>query len=373
MTDQEVFLSPDELRQAELSLVSLVQQSEFAKEMKDLRCSGEVSKQSQVKNLHPLMIKAGILRVGGRLPNIRLLFSFTNATPQILVLSDPEIIQILSYPDPILILSGDHPDPGNIKSQLAKLNNALTEGQNKMDFPELQAQLDIVRNIECKFKQLKDDYYRIAKEEDFQKIETSLFEVNEDIQKLEIPKLSHNSREEADEIEDILENLYTNRNMSQESWSHWTWDVPILSGPYSEESEMTTSLIWGSGLTLVTCYSANLRLSNELPARTWPIDSFYDSLEDFTLNVEEDEAFYPWKVPNVAIAIHSPFVPAHAFDEGKLLKIGYMYQISVKLEEEHLLPHPYITDCTDYDEFWRENNKTGPRSQEVITISLPNL
>ncbi|KAF8786560.1 hypothetical protein HNY73_008257 [Argiope bruennichi] len=66
---------------------------------------------------------------------------------------------------------------GNIKSQLTKLNNALTEGQNKMGIPELQVELDIVLNIERKFEELKDDYY---------KIETSLFEVDDDIQKLEI-------------------------------------------------------------------------------------------------------------------------------------------------------------------------------------------
>ncbi|XP_055944621.1 uncharacterized protein LOC129975584 [Argiope bruennichi] len=68
------YLSPDELRQAEFSLVSLAQQSEFAKEMKDLRFAGEVSRQSQVKNLHPFIDKAGILRVGGRLSNSNLSF-----------------------------------------------------------------------------------------------------------------------------------------------------------------------------------------------------------------------------------------------------------------------------------------------------------
>ncbi|KAF8791008.1 hypothetical protein HNY73_005945 [Argiope bruennichi] len=75
---------------------------------------------------------------------------------------------------------------GNIKSQLTKLNNALTEGRNKMHIPELQTQLGIVLNIERKFEELKDDSYKIAKE-DTQKIETSLFEVDEDIQKFETP------------------------------------------------------------------------------------------------------------------------------------------------------------------------------------------
>ncbi|GFT18837.1 uncharacterized protein NPIL_257451 [Nephila pilipes] len=33
--------------------------------------------------------------------------------------------------------------------------------------------------------------------------------------------------------------------------------------------------------------------------------------------------------------------------------------------EEHLLESPYKTNCTDYEELWKKNNKTGPRSQEM--------
>ncbi|GFT57332.1 hypothetical protein NPIL_449351 [Nephila pilipes] len=31
----------------------------------------------------------------------------------------------------------------------------------------------------------------------------------------------------------------------------------------------------------------------------------------------------------------------------------------------HLLESPYKTNCTDYEDLWRKNNKTGPRSQEM--------
>ncbi|GFS52296.1 uncharacterized protein NPIL_363561, partial [Nephila pilipes] len=34
-------------------------------------------------------------------------------------------------------------------------------------------------------------------------------------------------------------------------------------------------------------------------------------------------------------------------------------------EEQHLLESPYHTNCTDYEGLWKENNKTGPRSQEM--------
>ncbi|GFW18304.1 uncharacterized protein TNCV_4008431 [Trichonephila clavipes] len=78
-----------------------------------------------------------------------------------------------------------------IKSQLTKLNNVLTEGQSKMDMTELQAQLDSVLNIKQKYEALKEEYYRISKEKEFQKVEASIYEVDDDIQKLE--PLKHES------------------------------------------------------------------------------------------------------------------------------------------------------------------------------------
>ncbi|GFW95325.1 DUF1758 domain-containing protein [Trichonephila clavipes] len=77
-----------------------------------------------------------------------------------------------------------------IKSQLTKLNNVLTEGQSKMDIPEIQAQLDSVLNIKQKYEALKEEYYRISKEKEFQKVEASIYEVDDDIQKLEV-SLTH--------------------------------------------------------------------------------------------------------------------------------------------------------------------------------------
>ncbi|GBM96290.1 hypothetical protein AVEN_142051-1 [Araneus ventricosus] len=34
-------------------------------------------------------------------------------------------------------------------------------------------------------------------------------------------------------------------------------------------------------------------------------------------------------------------------------------------KEVHSLPYPYKTDCMDYEDLWKKNNKTGPRSQEM--------
>ncbi|XP_071043395.1 uncharacterized protein [Parasteatoda tepidariorum] len=87
---------------------------------------------------------------------------------------------------------------GSIKNQLTKLNNVLTEGLDNMDISELQAQLDIVLSIQQKFETLRDDYYKIAEEEDFQKVEASLFEVDDDIQKLEKKVFAFLSNENMD-------------------------------------------------------------------------------------------------------------------------------------------------------------------------------
>ncbi|GBM87500.1 hypothetical protein AVEN_97367-1 [Araneus ventricosus] len=188
--------------------------------------------------------------------------------------------------------------------------------------------------------------------------------------KIGIPKFGYYTSDATDEIYSTLRrDLYDNRNLSQEAWSNWTWDIPT--GYSTSHRDMTSSLMLGQdGINFPTCYSANLRLSSELPPLTWSLSDYKDNiqLEQFSLKVETDEAFRPWYIPQIVLAIHSPYVPVQPVTEGEVLKIGYVYLVSVKLEEEQLLPHPYQTDCIDYDALWRENNKTGPRSQEVIAI-----
>ncbi|GFS84055.1 hypothetical protein NPIL_697301 [Nephila pilipes] len=49
-------------------------------------------------------------------------------------------------------------------------------------------------------------------------------------------------------------------------------------------------------------------------------------------------------------------------DQPKLLQL--LKLLCCQKEEEHLLPEPYHTNCTDYEALWQKNNRTGPRSQE---------
>ncbi|GIY40847.1 uncharacterized protein CDAR_367821 [Caerostris darwini] len=129
------------------------------------------------------------------------------------------------------------------------------------------------------------------------------------------------------------------------------------------------------GARFAKCYSANLHLlSNEYPETKEVVHSEEFDLEDeiifcFDLNVREDDMFYPWAENYVTFSIHSPFVPPNLFYDGITLQEGYAYVVSFSLEEEHLQPAPYPTNCTDYVALWEKNNKTGPRSQEVSKFS----
>ncbi|GIY12357.1 uncharacterized protein CDAR_192801, partial [Caerostris darwini] len=93
-------------------------------------------------------------------------------------------------------------------------------------------------------------------------------------------------------------------------------------------------------------------------------------IQYFSLPNREDEAFYPWMVSHIFLSIHSSVIPENPLTMGKALRLGYQYKVSFRLEEEHLLPLPYATNCTDYDALWRQNGKTGPRSQQVSPLTL---
>ena len=60
-------LTTQEVHQAILCCVKLVQQAAYSKELSELSEQHEVSKTSNIKSLHPFTDKEGILRVGGRL------------------------------------------------------------------------------------------------------------------------------------------------------------------------------------------------------------------------------------------------------------------------------------------------------------------
>ncbi|GFU31713.1 uncharacterized protein NPIL_662431 [Nephila pilipes] len=94
----------------------------------------------------------------------------------------------------------------------------------------------------------------------------------------------------------------------------------------------------------------------------------FDEIHYFHLEVGRAETFVPWIPYPVMFFVHSPFVPVNSETEINRLEYGCTYEVRISLEEEHLLPEPYHTNCTDYDSLWEKNNRTGPRSQEMCKI-----
>ena len=62
-------LTTDELSNAKLKLVKLVQETSFKLDIKILQRNGELPHNSRIKSLHPFIDSNGIIRVGGRLAN----------------------------------------------------------------------------------------------------------------------------------------------------------------------------------------------------------------------------------------------------------------------------------------------------------------
>ncbi|GBN31772.1 hypothetical protein AVEN_169556-1, partial [Araneus ventricosus] len=70
--------------------------------------------------------------------------------------------------------------------------------------------------------------------------------------------------------------------------------------------------------------------------------------------------------PSVQIAIHTPYFLPSPFAIGSNYQGGKAYELRLLMEETHLLPSPYQTNCTDYLKSWRENGGKGPVSQTGV-------
>ncbi|GIY14281.1 uncharacterized protein CDAR_503441 [Caerostris darwini] len=122
----------------------------------------------------------------------------------------------------------------------------------------------------------------------------------------------------------------------------------------------------GSDVPYVSCRSRNLRIFNHYEPE---IQKLYGETTRYIQHIyipnNEYEAFYPFMMSPIFFSIHSSVIPENPLTMGKRLRLGHHYKVTFRLEEEHLLPLPYATNCTDYDALWRQNNKRGPRSQQM--------
>ncbi|KAF8778457.1 Retinaldehyde-binding protein 1 like protein [Argiope bruennichi] len=176
-----------------------------------------------------------------------------------------------------------------------------------------------------------------------------------------IPELGYYASDSKTEVVKALRKLYIGNNIPDKFWN-------IKSGLLNTNNDFKTIYVLDTRRDVyVTCYAHNLHLNTSSAPETMSPNVKFpgEFIHVFKIDVNKSETIYLWKIPQIFLAIHSPFVPVHPLWEGIPLKPGHNYIINLRLEEEYLLPYPYHTNCTDYDALWRSNNKAGPRSQEM--------
>ncbi|GBN22079.1 hypothetical protein AVEN_266120-1 [Araneus ventricosus] len=134
-------------------------------------------------------------------------------------------------------------------------------------------------------------------------------------------------------------------------------------------SKPTVSFINVGSTEFAKCYSENLHLyQSRLEGRVEEVDAespFRYGIYYYYLRLYEEESFIPWGQPQAFFAIHSPFNPINPVHYGHAIRSGFTYRIEVKLEEDHLLPPPYATNCKDYNIRLENLNEIKPRSQQM--------
>ncbi|GFT11570.1 uncharacterized protein NPIL_291251, partial [Nephila pilipes] len=167
------------------------------------------------------------------------------------------------------------------------------------------------------------------------------------ISNLVIPKLGYYANDSEDEVRRALLQIYLH-NISHDGSDLWSWTEPF--NTWNEERKIkvkTTFTFYAGRSDYITCYSANLHINSSdeiettqsckynyiLPCESFSLDgtSGTSFLKLFLPSVEEEDTMYPWTVPRILFAIHSPFVPVSPFYEGEFLHSGHMYLINIQM------------------------------------------
>ncbi|XP_055932772.1 uncharacterized protein LOC129962801 [Argiope bruennichi] len=91
----------------------------------------------------------------------------------------------------------------------------------------------------------------------------------------------------------------------------------------------------------------------------------HEPVAKLTFDLSNDDQFIPGQKAGIYFSVHSPFVDDNPYENGHFFKPGRVYKMHISMEKEILLPEPYQTNCTNYTELWLNNNRTGPRIQEM--------
>ncbi|GIY40396.1 uncharacterized protein CEXT_523751 [Caerostris extrusa] len=183
----------------------------------------------------------------------------------------------------------------------------------------------------------------------------------EDDTDLKIPKLGYYANN-SKEVRKIAQQILFN-------------DITDLPSQFCDRNNMslcsnvTVTFIQSGVSEYLKCFSENLYLYNveeEPTTKELDVTSFSGYIiYRYGLNLTHQQLFYPWDTPQIYFALHSPFNPINAVFEGIPIKPGFDYTIQIYRKEDHILPSPYKTNCTDYRESWKNNNKTRATSLET--------
>ncbi|GBM58001.1 hypothetical protein AVEN_162179-1 [Araneus ventricosus] len=185
------------------------------------------------------------------------------------------------------------------------------------------------------------------------------------------PKIGYYAEKASDELINLLWDSFLNyskrdmidiKNLHSKSRNAWKKVPTIVQDPYSYLSRNVATGLY------IKCVSVNLHLTSESEEEYEDIsaeDGQLKKIAAFKIRQDPKDAFFAWKKEQVFVVVHSPFVPVDPVSDGTAVQPGYDYNFHINLEEEHLQPHPYKTNCTNYEAEWTKNNRTGPRSQEM--------
>ncbi|XP_035222202.1 degenerin-like protein asic-1 [Stegodyphus dumicola] len=95
---------------------------------------------------------------------------------------------------------------------------------------------------------------------------------------------------------------------------------------------------------------------------TMKFSIFLNASRNNDTDIIDPQYFLPTN-PSIQMAVHSPYFLPSPYIQGSNYLAGQAYELTITMNERHLLPLPYKTNCTDYMKTWRERGGKAPINQ----------
>ncbi|UYV66892.1 hypothetical protein LAZ67_4003248 [Cordylochernes scorpioides] len=114
------------------------------------------------------------------------------------------------------------------------------------------------------------------------------------------------------------------------------------------------------------CFTFNSLMNGEESPSTYipTASSDVGNYIRIVLDAEPHEYFTAFRDVEMVVAVHSPYLLVNAERMGRVMTPGHSYSVFLKPEVSNLLPAPFAANCTDYQELWMKNGKSGPLSEQ---------